>query len=645
MKKYILLCTIIVSVFSLNGYAQKEQVAAADKKYNNFAYIDARETYERIAEKGYKSIDMFRKLGNSYYFNSEFEKAAKWYKELFAMSSDQDSEYYYRYAQSLKSINKNLEANKMLEIFYEKASDDSRAILFKNNENYLDDIKANSGRYTIKNAEINSEYSDYGSAIYDNKLVFASSRSTQNLRQKKHKWTDQYFTNLYESDLSGGFDLGKIHVFSKTINSKFNESTPTFTKDGKTMYFTRNNYLNGKKGGNKNEIILVKIYKATFKNNKWGNITELPFDSDQYSTAHPALSPDEKTLYFASDMPGTLGQSDLFKVLINDNGTYGTPENLGKSINTEGKETFPYLSAENELYFASDGHPGLGGLDIFVSKINTDGTYSTVQNVGEGINSNKDDFAFYIDVKSRSGFITSNRDGGKGYDDLYQFKETRKLFCKQELFGTISDLNTTQPIPEVKVTLFDNQFTIVSTTKSDRNGNYSFDVTCGKSYKVRTELEEYTTQEQKIVIPTVSGKTELPFVLEKAIRKVVVGSDLGKYLEIKMIYFDLDKDNIRPEAAFELEKILDILNNYPMMKISIRSHTDCRATTYYNEVLSNKRAKSTMKWLIQNGIASSRLTSKGYGETQPIVICNDCDKCTEAQHQQNRRSEFIITGL
>lgn len=645
MKNYILLCLTIVSVFSFNGYAQKAQVAAADKKYNNYAYIDAIKTYERVAEKGYKSVEMFRKLGNSYYFNSEFEKAAKWYDELFAMNSDQESEYYYRYAQSLKSISKNHKANEMLEEFYQKAGDDNRAKLFEKNKNYLEEIKANSGRYNIEDAGINSKFSDYGSSLYNNKLVFASARETERLGQKKHKWTNQYFTNLYATSIDDEMVLGQTEKFSKTISSKFHESTPTFTKDGKTMYFTRNNYLDGKKGKNGSGITLIKIYKATFENNQWVNVIELPFDSDKYSTAHPALSPDEKTLYFASDMPGTIGQSDLFKVQINDDGSFGPPQNLGKSINTEGKETFPFITNENELYFASNGHPGLGGLDVFVSKINAEGTFDEVQNVGDGINSNNDDFAFLIDTKSRRGFVTSNREGGHGYDDIYKFLEIKKLVCKQELFGNVTDLVAIEILSDVKITLFDNQFKLVTTTHSDQKGNYSFDVECGKTYHERAEKPKYTTKEQKITIARENGRTELPITLEKENRKVVLGDDLAKHLEIKMIYFDLDKSNIRQEAALELEKILDVLNQNPTIKIDIRSHTDSRATFKYNEILSSERAKSTMEWLVQNGVNINRLTSKGYGETQLVNKCTDGVKCTEEEHQQNRRSEFIVTGL
>ncbi|WP_310377518.1 OmpA family protein [Flavobacterium sp.] len=649
MKNYILLYITIISVFSFSGYAQKNKAVAADKKYDSYAYIDAIKTYERVAEKGYKSVDMFQKLGNAYYFNSEFEKAAKWYTELFAMNSDLEPEYYYRYAQSLKSIGQDDKSNQMLEKFNEKSGNDSRAKLFSKNRNYLEEIKANSGRYKIEDAGINSKYSDYGSSFHLNKLVFASARDTGSLGQRKHKWTNQYFTNLYEAELGDAMSASGISKFSKSVNSKFNESTPVFTKDGKTMYFTRNNFLDGVKGKDVNRVTLIKIYKASLENEQWVKITELPFDSDLYSVAHPALSADEKTLYFASDMPGTIGQSDIFKVTINDDGSFGTPENLGNTINTEGKETFPFVTDENEIYFASDGHPGLGGLDIFTAKIEPNGTFDEVQNIGAEANSSKDDFAYLIDTKSRKGFLTSNRDGGQGFDDIYKFLETKKLICEQELFGIITDKETGILLPDTKLTLYDSKFTPLGTTVSDKEGRYTFKVECKKTYNVRAEKIGYTTKEQNITISKENGKTELNFALDKEGCKVAVGDDLGKCFGIKMIYFDLDKYNIRIEAAIDLEKILDVLNQNPTMTLDIRSHTDCRQTIKYNEILSDRRAKSTIDWLVKNGVQKDRLTGKGYGESQ---LVNDCgceptnkSNCTEEQHQANRRSEFIITAL
>ncbi|WP_289661438.1 OmpA family protein [Flavobacterium panacagri] len=647
MKNYTLLFLTIISSFSFSTYAQQAKINSGDKKYDNYAYVDAIKTYEKVANKGYKSEDMFKKLGNAYYFNSNFEGAAKWYGELFAMNTTVEPEYYYRYAQSLKSSGDISKSNKMFDEFKAKSKNDSRAKFYSEDVNYLDQIKANSGRYKVEDAGINSKYSDYGSYVYNNKIYFASARDTGNFSQRKHKWTGEYFTNIYNADLNPETgSAGKVNKFKSAINTKFHESSPVFTKDGKTVYFTRNNYIDGKKGKDDHRVTLIKIYKATLdEKNKWNNITELPFNSDNYSVGHPALSPDEKTLYFSSDMPGSIGQSDLYKVSINPNGGYGTPENLGHEINTEGKETYPFVTNENEIYFSSDGHPGLGGLDVFVANIEDNGTIDNVQNVGADINSPKDDFAYIIDTATRRGFYSSNKDGGQGSDDIYRFLETRKLKCIQELEGIITDLDTGTILPGAKVTLFDNQMNIKNSTVSDNYGKYTFPVDCGKAYLVRAEKPEYTTKELSITISKTTGKTTLPIALEKSTCKVTVGDDLGKCFGIKMIYFDLDKSNIRTEAALDLEKILVVLNEYPTMKLDIRSHTDSRATHKYNEALSDRRAKSTIKWLIKNGIAANRLTGKGYGETQLVNKCLDGVKCTEEEHQANRRSEFIITAL
>lgn len=640
MKNYILLFLIIVNVFSFDSYAQQSKINAADKKYDNYAYIDAIKTYEKVANKGYKSEDMFKKLGNSYYFNSNFEGASKWYGELFAMNTSVEPEYYYRYAQSLRAIGQTELANKMMDEFATKFKDDIRSKLYNENVNYLDQIKANSGRYDIENAGINSKYSDYGTFVHDNKIYFSSARDTGNFSKRKHKWTGEYFTNLYIADV----DSSKVKKFKTNLNTKFHEASPVFTKDGKTVYFTRNNYVDGKKGKDEEKTTLIKIYKATLENGKWTNITAVPFDSDNYSTAHPALSPDEKTLYFASDMPGTLGQSDLYKISINSDGSYGTPVNMGKTINTEGKETFPFVTDENEIYFSSDGRPGLGGLDVFAGKIEKDGTISDIQNVGADINSPKDDFAYVIDPVSRKGYFSSNKEGGQGSDDIYKFIENKALRCVQELSGAITDAETAVILPGAKVSLYDNQ-TVLNTTIADDNGIYKFPVDCGKTYNVRAEKEEYETKEVSITIGKLSGKTSLPIALTKNTCRVTIGDDLGTCFGIKMIYFDLDKSNIRTEAAIDLEKILVVLNENPGMKLDIRSHTDSRATFKYNEALSDRRAKSTIEWLIKNGVAAKRLTGKGYGETQLVNKCADDVPCTEAEHQENRRSEFIITAL
>ena len=640
---------VLAAFVCLNSYAQvNKKEVKGNKEYQTYAYIDAIKTYERIYEKGYKSPDMLLKIGNAYYFNAELEKANKWYSELYTTNPDQEPEFYYRFAQTLRAVKDYPKADAMMAKFNEKSGNDARAKIFAKKKDYLAEIKKNSGRYKIENAGINSKYSDYGPAYMGTKVIFTSARDTGNFSKRIHTWTGQYFTNLYSSNLSEDGSLSGVDKFGKKINTKYHEDTPAFTKDGKTVYFTRNNYLDGR-GFDANKVTLLKIYKANLDDQgKWINITPLNFNSDSYQAAHPALSPDEKTLYFASDMPGTKGQSDLYRVKINDDGSLGTPENLGDAINTEGRETYPFISNDNELYFASDGQPGLGGLDIFITRIPKDGSlkFKQVLNVGEEANSPKDDFGLIIDTKTKRGFLSSNRDGGEGSDDIYKFLETRPIFCDQILFGVITDEDTKAVLPNTKLVLMDEKFNKIKETISDAEGKYEFtEVDCGTKYYVNASLEDYETKEVPVIIGSESGKTELNIELKTKVCKAKIGDDIANCFKINIIYFDLDKWNIRPDAAVDLAKLLDVLNQNPSMKINIRSHTDSRASHAYNAKLSDRRAKSTRDWLIKNGIAADRLTAEGLGETELVNKCSDGVKCTEQEHQLNRRSEFIITAL
>lgn len=640
MKVKLIYATLLFIAFQ--GYSQKAKVQKADKQYEKFAYIDAIKTYEAVAQKGYKSVDVFQKLGNAHYFNGELDKANKWYTELFAMNEEVEPEYYFRYSQTLKSVGDYKKANQMLETFAQKSGSDLRAKQYSSEKDYLDLIKENSGRYVIETLEINSANSDYGTSFLGNNLVFASNRETKGATAKIQKWTNQPFTKLFSATVDSEGKIGSPEEFSSSVDTKFNEATPVFTSDGKTMYFTRNNFNNGKKGKDAERVTRLKIYKATLKDEKWQDITELPFNNDNYSVAHPALSLDQKTLYFASDMPGTFGQSDIFKVTINADNTFGTPENLGKTINTEGKESFPFISDENQLYFSSDGHPGLGGFDIFVSKIEGK-TFIEPVNIGAPINGQMDDFAFMIDTKSQIGFFSSNRQNGQGYDDIYKFKENKKLECEQLLAGIVTDLKTGEILSDAKVSLYDDTMKLIESVFADAQGKYSFSkANCGKVYLVRAEKREYLTKETRVTLSDKSGETDLPIALERNITPIKEGLDIAKVLGNIIIYFDLDKSFIRPDAALELSKIVEVMKANPTINVDVRSHTDSRQTHKYNEALSDRRAKSTVAWMVNEGIDKSRLTGKGYGETQLVNNCADGIECTEAEHDLNRRSEFII---
>ena len=649
---------MVIAALLLNGFlvnAQEVKTSKADKNYDKFAYVDAVKTYEKVAEKGHKSVEVFQKLGNAYYFQSKLEEANKWYTELFAMNQEVESELYFRYAQTLKAVGDYKKADQMMEKFYQKSGTDNRARIAKSQKDYLAEIKKNSGRYRIQNAGINSEFSDYGTAFYKDELVFASARDTGSISSRKHSWTNQSYTNLYGAKVTDNGNFESPEKFSKSVSSRYHESTAVFTQDGNTMYFTRNNFNNGKKGRDSERTILLKLYKATKEGDKWTNVTELPFNSNEYSVAHPALSADEKTLYFASNMPGTIGgeQSDIFKVSINADGSYGTPENLGDKINTEGRETFPYVTDNNELYFASDGHPGLGGLDVFVTQLKDDGSVGSIKNVGEPVNSKMDDFAFLIDNKTKNGFVSSNRkEDNLGYDDIYKFTEILPIpkDCEQLLTGIVVDEESQEPIDNARVVLYDSSENKLKELTSDAQGKYDFGkVDCDTKLKIRAEKPTYNTNEISVTIPNESGVTDSKVALELTEKRLKIGDSINTALNIDIIYFDLDKSNIRPDAAVELAKVLIFMTQNPTVKIDVRSHTDCRQTAAYNLALSDRRAKSTIAWLIKNGIAADRLTGRGYGESQ---LVNDCgceptneSNCTEEQHQKNRRSMFIIKSL
>lgn len=639
---------VLLCMVTYNIHSQKTKEVKADKAYDNYNYVSAIKNYEKLIASGTKSQDLLQNLGNAYYFKADLVNAAKWYGELFNFSQYIDSEYYYRYAQSLKAIKEYSKADKILAKFNELKSTDLRAKFAKSQLNYLEEIKNYSGRYEIENAGINSKYSDFGSSFFNNKIVFTSAKDTGSFANRRHSWTGEGFTNLYKADIvSEGF-LTKAEKFSSGINSRVNESTPVFTKDGKTVYFTRNNFLKGNLGTDSNKTTLLKLYRASLGGEKWTNIQELPFNSDNYNVAHPALSEDEHTLYFSSDMPGSIGQSDIFKIEIKEDGTFGSPTNLGPKINTEGRESFPMITSKGELYFASDGHPGLGGLDIFVSKINGDGSYNDVVNVGEPVNSSFDDFGFLINESSRYGYFTSNRLGGIGGDDIYKFKEIKKLIlkCEQQLAGILKDKSTGMPVFNAKITLLDVDHKFIKEIASDKEGKFNFGLLdCKLIYYIKSEKEDFTTiQTDKIKINENENNFEEIFI-NKTDKLIERGSDLMKLYSINPIFFDLSKYNIRPDAEIELIKILNILQQYPQMEIDIRSHTDSRQSAEKNRILSQNRATSTMNWLISKGISKKRLTAKGYGESQLLNKCADGVKCTEEEHQANRRSEFIVTKI
>lgn len=630
MKKRIYILAIITVFTSGISLAQKGKISSAVKKYEKLSYVASRNDLLELANKEDASPEVIEKLANTFYFNSEMDDAAKWYEKLVNLNPQTNPENYFRYAQALKAKNNYKEADEALRTFATLRPDDSRGIKFLNNTDYLEVIETVSQDYMLENLDINTAFSDFGASLYNDNLIFASSRDED---EKIYSWNAQPFLDLFELDSEGN-----VQEVAGDINTKYHESSTAFTKDGTTVYFTRNNYYNGRFKKNSENTHALKIYKATLVDGKWTNILSMPFNNDEYSVAHPTLSVDEKKLYFASDMPGTKGMSDIFVVDINEDGTYGTPLNLGSKINTEGRENFPYVSDKGILYFSSDGHLGLGGLDVF--KIKADNISDDIlKNVGKPINSSKDDFALIINESSRKGYISSNRDGGKGDDDIYSFEIPD---CEYNLEGTVVDKRTNEILANTEVTLKDENNNVLESIKSDDKGAFQFNLNCKEqTYIVEAQKEKYEDDFTDFTVDTKTKNSKLKLALEPS--AAGIGTDLALLLNLNPIYFDYDKSFIRPDAEIELAKVIKYMQEYPSVKIDVRSHTDSRGRDAYNLALSERRNKSTKEYIInKGGISADRISGNGYGETRLTNRCSNGVKCSKEEHQANRRSEFIV---
>ena len=643
--KYILSLSVLLMTFS-PILSQSKLVEKGNKLFERFAYDNSIRLYLRAIENNEKSTEIYANLADSYYHNADMENAVIWYEELMNLDiSSVKGEYYFRFSQALKAIGEYTKSDLWMERLADLNSSDSRASSLKYDPNYLEKIEAQSNRYSIKTVGVNSRLSDFATGFdNDGGVIFSSSRDEGVSRKITHKWTGLPFLQLYTATISKDGNLVNTQKLEGDFNSKYNESSVAITNDGNTMYFTRNSYDNGYQK-DKSGIVRLKLYRAYRSGNFWSDIVELPFNSTEYSVAHPTLSPDNSKLFFASDMPGTNGLSDLYVVGINNDGTFGEPMDLGDQINTEGRDTFPFISKNGELYFASDGHLGLGGLDVFVCTDPLNISKENIFNIGKPINSSKDDFAFIIDDETKVGYFTSNRSGGRGSDDIYRLVQIEDLntACETLVAGTVTNKNNGEIIAGARVVIYNAKSQTVKELNSDVNGKFNFELDCGEESFTAIGTKESFKQGTETF--TIEGKdAEVKLALELEPEEVVaeLGTDLAKLLDLNPIYFDFDKSFIRADARIELEKVIAYMQEYPSVKIDVRSHTDSRGRDSYNLALSKRRNKSTRQYIIDRGIDASRLTGNGYGETQHLNQCRNGVKCSEEEHQLNRRSEFIV---
>lgn len=505
-----------------------------------------------------------------------------------------------------------------------------------------------SQNYNIKNIDVNTKYSDFGVTYYgENGAIYSSTKKTKKSRNRKWYLNSQPFLELYKATVTANGEFVESELFSKDLNTKMHESNVTFTKDLKTVYFSRDNYDSKKYSTNDKGWVLIQIYKADIDTSgRWKNITKLPFNSNQFDTGHPSLNSDNTKLYFTSNRPGSMGLTDIWAVDIKSDGTYSEPYNLGPEVNTTKSEMFPYIDADNVLYYSSDGKKdGNGGLDIYAIQVQDKKGVGEAVNLGFPINSAKDDFSLVFQNGKKTGHFSSNRDGGKGDDDIYSFEELINpitVKCNQFVQGTVREKETGALLPGALVTLYDAKGDKVESTIADKFAVFNFKVNCNSSYKV-TAVKDYYDMDEKTFVSTSEANLELALNLDLGSSEFVYTR--GKLMiKINPIYFDLDKSYIRPDAQLELERVVAIMQKYPKIKINLGSHTDSRARDSYNLSLSNRRAKSSKDWIVSQGIDSARIKAQGFGETELVNKCSNGVICSEADHQLNRRTEFVITN-
>ena len=626
MKKLLTLL-IITSISFSNLFAQNNSTKKADRLYDRFEFVKAAEEYLKLTKDETNNYIISR-LADSYYNIFDTKNAEKWYAKIV---EENDTEIIYKYAQMLKANGKYKESNVWMSKFSEMKPYDTRAIAYRNTPNYIDKIVEKGKKFNIQNLSINTPYSDFGSTIFQNKLFFISSEKTGFL-EKPYSWSNEGYLDIYSSDIDKKGSYSERIEFSN-LNSSYHEGIISFSDDGKTAYFTRESFYEKEYEKDKNsntKYSQIYIYKSTKINGRWMSIEALNINNENFSNKSPMVGPNGEYLYFSSNMPGGYGLFDIYRSKINEDGSVGEPENMGQKINTEGQEGFPFMSNDNILYFSSDGHLGLGGLDVFYSKI-IDCKWSNIRNVGIPVNSSADDFAFMI--KENDGYVSSNRPGGKGGDDIYSIRKIKPL-CDIMLESIILDLTTNKPISSAKTSVTDGSGIISNSKESDNEGFVEFMFECEDEIQLMVSKEGYESKMLDIKFSDIDPP--LLKVMLNPIEELIV----DEKIILNPIYFDFDKSNISNQAAFELDKLVEIMKKYPEMIIHAESHTDSRGPSAYNKLLSERRAKSTAQYVISKGIDQNRIIGFGKGEDEPEVNCSS--GCSKDEHAKNRRSEFII---
>ncbi len=717
MKKFTLI--IILTLVSVSAFSQRAIIRRADRMYNTLAYSDAIPLYEYLLKRDSTRITPMRKLADCYRLTSNTKKSEYWYSRLVNNDVQVMSKFYY--AEALLKNGKYSEARTWFTNPAVTAMNDPRVADYLKSLDELDMLmNADTASVKIRKLGFNNSESDYAPAILNNDIVFASSRTYSNWVKRSHSWTDEKFVSLFIS--SSDDDYASIAPYAPELRTRFNTGPVAFNKEHTLMYYTVNNPKKKSAKGFKN----LRILTARYEKNKWKKTSAFPYNSMDYANAHPALSEDGKTLYFVSDRPGGFGGMDIYRCTLKEDMTWDAPVNMGANVNSVGDELFPFVSDEGRLYFASNGHGGLGGLDLFSYDLAANA--QKVENLGGPLNSSEDDFGLVMFPGSVKGFFSSDRGNNGINDDIYSFviqqgrgykiyvvdslsgeliagssikvtspdmidpvvpaSETGRfsvLLAKEKLFtvyasadqyqaktqplespdansvfvvklakinrcslqGTVTNKDTGEKIDSALVIITDRTSNkVVLEFYTGKDGMYKYEgVTKGSVYEIKITKDRFFSAEgllnAKDAVCAVAGARDMDYVRDLQMAPIVI----GKAIKIENIYFDLNKWNIRKDAAVELDKIVTLMNENPDIIIELGSHTDARGSDASNMTLSDKRAKSSAAYIISKGISENRIKGKGYGESMLVNECGNGVTCTEEQHQQNRRTEFKVTGF
>ena len=649
-----LIVAIIAGLFSTNAIAQKDHLAVADQAFEGQEYYKAitllKKAYSKEKDKANKAEIIF-KTAECYRFVNDSKQAETWYRKALKIKYPENNVQLY-YANALKANGKFEDAIVEYEKYSELVPDDPRG---KNGaeacalaQKWVD----NPSRYVVENAvQLNGKQMDF-SPSYASKnhkeLYFTSSRDNAS-GNEVDGWTGQGFTDIFSATIDNKGKWSKPKPLPATINSIYNEGAAVMNNDFNQMIFTRCGVKKKVKMG-------CELYSTNKNGDTWTEAEVLPFfvkdegdDSTQVTVGHPALSADGKVLVFASDAEGGKGGRDLWKSTFDEEKKRWEKPVALASINTPGDEMYPFIHADGTLYFASNGHIGMGGLDIFMAEAQGE-DWGQVTNMRSPINSSGDDFAIIFEKEQEKGFFTSNREDGKGSDDIYSFLLPALKFT---LCGTVTDYKTKAAIGDATVSIVGTDGSSLETT-TDSKGKYCFDLAPATSYVITAGKKDFYLNK--------TGKTTtVGFEEDKDLISDFELDPINRVIDLPNIFYDLGKWDLRPESKVALDGLVETLNDNPTIVVELGSHTDTRASDSYNLSLSQKRAQSVVDYLIENDVVGERLVAKGYGETTPKVldaavgelpagsVINDAfiaklagEELKEEAHQLNRRTEFKV---